>query len=195
MSVDPSVVSSPIVARPGLGRRRRTDSGGADAASSEALDPNDAGISEAIRRLERKSFIIDGLIPEVQSLLALPAAHAKEAYLAALSQYSLVMMLVLAALLGSALNPLSFEAFPESPPIAVAAFNMASMIISFASLVGTTYFLLEYTLIEGTPTSRIHSIIAKSDGMFRFGTNMMACCLQGTPVLIILRAWISAGLD
>ena len=78
------------------------------------LDPTDAGIEEAIKRLERKSFIQDGLIPEVQKLLAVPAVQAKEAYLAALSQYSLVMMLVLASLLGAALNPLRVEDYPDS---------------------------------------------------------------------------------
>ena len=57
------------------------------ASSSEVvvLDPDDTGIEEAIQRLERKSFITEGLIPEVQMLLALPPSQAKEAYLAALT--------------------------------------------------------------------------------------------------------------
>ena len=30
------------------------------------LDPNDAGIDQSIRRIERKSFVKDGVIPEIQ---------------------------------------------------------------------------------------------------------------------------------
>jgi len=159
------------------------------------LDPTDAGIEEAIKRLERKSFIQDGLIPEVQKLLAVPAVQAKEAYLAALSQYSLVMMLVLASLLGAALNPLRVEDYPDSSMSAIAAFNMMAMVICCACLCGTMTFVLEAIIVEGTPAYRIHSIIAQADGIFHYGIMCgVALALNGTVPLIILRAWIG-GFD
>ncbi|CAD7965701.1 unnamed protein product [Amoebophrya sp. A25] len=180
-----------------LGQRRgpRSRSGASDGdEQAVVLDPSDAGIEEAIQRLERKSFILAGLIPEIQSLLAVPAVEAKNAYIAALTQYSLVMMLILASLLGSALNPLSAENYPECPQGFVAAYNMLAMTICAASLFGTCVLVLESIIVEGTPTHRIHSIIAKSDALFHFGTNMLACGLHGTTPLILLRAWIS-GLE
>ena len=94
------------------------------------LDPDDVGIEEAIQKLERKAYIMEGLIPEVQQLLVLPPMQAKEAYVAALTQYSLVMMLILAALLGTALNP--FQENDSST--AVAVYNTLTMIISCACL-------------------------------------------------------------
>jgi hypothetical protein len=84
------------------------------------LDPNDPGIEQAIQRLERKSFIKDGIIPEIQCLLRVPNREAKQAYLQALAQYGLVCMLILASLLGSALNPLETHTFPEANPDVVA---------------------------------------------------------------------------
>ena len=96
------------------------------------LDPNDPGIEQAIQRLERKSFIKDGIIPEIQCLLRVPNREAKQAYLQALAQYGLVCMLILASLLGSALNPLEAHTFPEANPDVVAAYNMLSMIICCA---------------------------------------------------------------
>ena len=45
------------------------------------LDPQDAGIDKAIMRLERKSFVKDGVIPEIQYLLLLPPDEAKAAFL------------------------------------------------------------------------------------------------------------------
>ena len=158
------------------------------------LDPTDAGIEEAIQRLERKSFVQDGLIPEVQKLLALPAADAKQAYVAALTQYTLVMMLVLASLLGSALNPLPLEDFPEDSRGLVAAYNMLSTIICCATLCGSATFVLETTIIEGTPEDRIHSIIAQADGICAYGVAMLAVSLHPTVALLLLRAWIS-GFD
>jgi len=137
--------------------------------------------------------IMEGVIPEVQSLLAVPAPEAKHAYLAACSQYSLVSMLVLASLLGSALNPLEPKDFPASPPGLVAAYNMLSMIICCACLFGTTIFLLETTMMTGTAERKIHSIIA-GYSPFHFATWMMAFGIQGTAPLVMIRAWIS-GLD
>lgn len=154
------------------------------------LDPDDVGIEEAIQKLERKAYIMEGLIPEVQQLLVLPPTQAKEAYVAALTQYSLVMMLILAALLGTALNP--FQENDSST--AVAVYNTLTMIISCACLAGTTSMVLELALVEGTPPERIHSIIARADALFDFGTNMMAAGLQGSTPVIILRAWIG-GFD
>ena len=100
------------------------------------------------------------------------------------------MMLVLAALLGTALSPVTSEAYPETSSNLLAAFNMLTMIISCACLAGTTSLVLETALVEGTPAQRIHSIIAKADGLFEFGTNMMALGLQGTAPVVVLRAWI-----
>ncbi|CAD7936056.1 unnamed protein product [Amoebophrya sp. A120] len=114
--------------------------------------------------------------------------------MAALAQYSLVMMLILASLLGSALNPLTAEAYPDCSQNLLAAYNMLSMIICSASLFGTAALVLESIILEGTPAHRIHSIIAEADNIFHFGTNMLACGLQGTVPLILLRAWVS-GLD
>ena len=71
------------------------------AGSSIVLDPADAGITQAIKRLEQKSFLKDVVIAEVQCLLRVPSRDAKHAYLQALAQYGLVCMLVVASLLGS----------------------------------------------------------------------------------------------
>merc|ERR1711965_234086 len=76
------------------------------------LDPNDVAIDQSIRKIERKSFVKDGVIPEIQHLLLLPPDEAKAAYLGHLAQYSIVTMLMLASILGSALNPLDPEAYP-----------------------------------------------------------------------------------
>ncbi len=54
-------------------------------------------------------------------------------YLAALAQYSLVCMLVVASLLGSALNPLTLEDYPRSNANVIAAYNMMAMIIPCGS--------------------------------------------------------------
>ena len=162
--------------------------------SEVVLDPLDAGIEAAIVRLERKSFIQDGVIPEIQQLLRVPAPEAKQMYLSMLSQYSLVCMLILASLLGSALNPLDSDNYPESAPNLVAAYNMLSMIVCCANLCGTCIFLLEAVIMEGTPAHRVHSIIAKSDSILHYGTYMVACGLQGTLPLLLMRAWIS-GMD
>ena len=43
------------------------------------LDPTDIGISQSIRRIERKSFVRDGVIPEIQHLLLLPPEAVREA--------------------------------------------------------------------------------------------------------------------
>lgn len=158
------------------------------------LDPNDPGIEQAIQRLERKSFIKDGIIPEIQCLLRVPNREAKQAYLQALAQYGLVCMLILASLLGSALNPLEAHTFPEANPDVVAAYNMLSMIICCACLFGTCVFLLEGIIMEGTPEHRLHSIAAKANPLFHFGTSMVGIGIQTTLPLILLRAWIS-GLN
>ena len=50
------------------------------ARSSIVLDPADAGITQAIKRLERKSFIKDVVIAEIQCLLRVPSRDAKHAY-------------------------------------------------------------------------------------------------------------------
>ena len=154
------------------------------------LDPTDIGISQSIRRIERKSFVRDGVIPEIQHLLLLPPEEAKAAYLGHLAQYSIVTMLMLASLLGSALNPLDPEAYPGRQTT-VAAFNMLAMIISCGNLFGTMTFVLEAVVCESTPSEHIHSVIAKADRLFRFGIYMVAIGLQGTAPLIVLRAWIS----
>ena len=180
---------NPRSVRPEI-RNRRRDSVHRDV----ALDPHDAGIATAIARLERKSFIKDGVIPEVQRLLAVPTPEAKRAYLSVCSQYSLVSMLILASLLGTALNPLNPQDFPTTAPGLVAAFNMLSMIICCACLYGTAVFLLESSITEGTPDGRMHSIIAKADPIFVFATSMMGIAIQATAPLVLVRAWIS-GLD
>ena len=165
-----------------------------EVARDVVLDPQDAGIEAAIVRLERKSFIRDGVIPEIQCLLRVPAPDAKQIYLSALSQYSLACMLIMASLLGSALNPLEPDSYPESAPRLVASFNMLSVIVCCACLFGTVTFLLEAIIMEGTPADRVHGIIAQSDPIFHFGTCMVAVGLQGTLPLLLMRAWIS-GLD
>ena len=99
---------------------------------------------------------------------------------------------VLASLLGSALDPLDPDAFPR--PNCVAAYNMMAMIISCATLFGSCVMVLETVICESTPTERIHSIIARADGIFGFAINMVACGLQGLAPLIVVRAWAS-GLD
>lgn len=154
------------------------------------LDPNDVGIDTSIRRIERKSFVKDGIIPEIQHLLLLPPDEAKAAYLSHLAQYSIVTMLMLASILGSALNPLDPEAYPGRQTT-VAAFNMLAMIISCGNLLGTMTFVLEAVVCESTPTDRIHSVIARADRLFGFGISMVAIGLQGTTPLILVRAWIS----
>merc|ERR1711924_518517 len=113
------------------------------------LDAKDAGIELSIQRIERKSFIRDMVIPEIQLLLILPAEEAKEAFLGPLTQYSLASMLILASLLGVALNPMDLDAYPETGRIA--AFNMMAMIISCANLFATAPFVLPAVLCEGTP--------------------------------------------
>ena len=118
--------------KPPFVRRQRPQT--KEVARDVVLDPQDAGIEAAIARLERKSFIMEGVIPEVLTLLAVPAPEAKHAYLTACSQYSLVSMLALASLLGSALNPLDPKDYPASAPGLVAAYNMLSMIICCACL-------------------------------------------------------------
>lgn len=158
------------------------------------LDPNDQGITAAINRLERKSFIRDCVIPEVQCLLRVPNREAKHVYLQTCSQYGLACMLVLASLLGSALSPLDPESYPQANPALVASFNMLNMIICCACLFGTSVFLLEGIIMEGTPEHRVHSIIAKADPLFHFGTWMVAYGVQFTTPLILIRAWIS-GLE
>lgn len=164
------------------------------ARSSVSLDPKDPGIEQAIKRLEGKSFIKDCIIPEIQCLLRVSDQKAKHAYLQALSQYGLVCMLILASLLGSALNPLDPGSYPEANPGLVAAFNMLSMIICCACLFGTCIFLLEGIIMEGTPEHRVHGIIARADPLFHFGTSMAAVGIQCPLPLILIRAWIS-GLD
>ena len=54
--------------------------------------------------------------------------------------------------------------------------------------------MLEFTLVQGTPAERIHSIIAQADRLLLWGTSMMACAIQVTGPVVVLRAWIS-GLD
>ena len=154
------------------------------------LDPQDAGIDKAIMRLERKSFVKDGVIPEIQYLLLLPPDEAKAAFLGHLTQYSLVAMLFLASILGTALSPLDAEAYPGRQTI-VAAFNCMAMIISCGSSFGTGMFVLEAVVCESTPADRIHSVIARADGVFRFGIGMVAFGMQGTAPLLVVRAWIS----
>jgi hypothetical protein len=69
------------------------ETGGCGAASKRravVLDPKDAGIERSIQRIERKSFIRDGVIPDIQVLLTLPAEEAKAAFLGLLTQYALV---------------------------------------------------------------------------------------------------------
>mmetsp|Transcript_4787 Transcript_4787/g.16692 ORF Transcript_4787/g.16692 Transcript_4787/m.16692 type:complete len:330 (+) Transcript_4787:402-1391(+) len=158
--------------------------------SDFVLDPKDPWIDESIRRIERKTFIKDGVIPEIQYLLLLPPAEAKAAFLGHLTQYSLVSMLLLASILGSALNPLDPEAYPGRQTT-VTAFNLLAMIISCANLFGTCTFVLEAVVCESTSADRIHSVIAKADGVFEFGINMVGVGLQGTAPLIVVRAWIS----
>lgn len=157
------------------------------------LDPNDASIEESIKRIERKTFIKDVVIPEIQYLLLMPPADAKAAFMGHLTQYSLVTMLLLASLLGTALAPLDPEAYPTRQT-SVAAFNMLAMIICCATLFGTCTFVLEAVTCESTPAERIHSVIAKADRVFGFGVGMAGLGLQGTAPLIVLRAWIS-GMD
>lgn len=157
------------------------------------LDPNDRAIEESIKRIERKTYVKDGLIPEIQCLLLMPPAEAKAAFIGHLTQYSLVTMLLLASLLGTALAPLDPEAYP-SRQMSVAAFNMMAMIICCGTLFGTCTFVLEAVTIESTPTDRIHSVIAKADKVFGYGIGMAALALQGTAPLIVLRAWVS-GLN
>ena len=100
------------------------------------LDPQDAGIDKAIRRIERKSFLKDGVIPEIQCLLLLPPDEAKAALSGHLMQYSLVTMLLLTSILGSALNPLNPDEYPGRQTT-VTVFNMLAMIISCGNLFGT----------------------------------------------------------
>lgn len=157
------------------------------------LDPGDAEIEASIKRIERKSFVKDGVIPEIQYLLLMPPAEAKAAFMAHLTQYSLVTMLLLASLLGTALAPLDPEAYPTRQT-SVAAFNMMAMIICCAQLLGTCTFVLEAVLCESTPADRIHSVIARADKCFGFGINMAALGLQGSAPLIMMRAWVS-GLN
>ena len=157
------------------------------------LDPNDRAIEESIKRIERKTYVKDGLIPEIQYLLLMPPAEAKAAFIGHLTQYSLVTMLLLASLLGTALAPLDPEAYP-SRQMSVAAFNMMAMIICCGTLFGTCTFVLEAVTIESNPTDRIHSVIAKADKVFGYGIGMAALALQGTAPLIVLRAWVS-GLN
>ena len=164
------------------------------AGSSIVLDPADAGITQAIKRLEQKSFIKDVVIAEIQCLLRVPSREAKHAYLQALAQYGLVCMLVLASLLGSALSPLDAESYPTASPGLVAAYNMLSIIICTACLFGACVFLLEGIIMEGTEERRVHGIIARSDKLFFFGVLMTAVAIQATAPLMVLRAWIS-GLE
>ena len=154
------------------------------------LNPHDAGIDKSIRRIERKTFLKDALIPEVQFLLLLPPDEAKAAFMGQLTQYSLASMLILAALLGTALNPLDPDAYPGKQT-AVAAFNFMAMIISVGNLLGTSIFVLEAVVCESTSVDRIHSLVARADKVIAFGTIMLAFGLQGTPPLILVRAWIS----
>jgi hypothetical protein len=159
--------------------------------SRVALDANDPGIERAIQRLQRKSFILDGLIPEIQCLLRVPSHEAKSAYLQALAQYGLVCMLIIASLLGTALSPLEPENYPTISPNLVAVFNVLSMVICTACLSGTCIFLLEGIIMEGTPERRVHGIIAKADSLFHFGTCMVGVGIQLTVPLILIRGWIS----
>lgn len=171
------------------------ETGGCGAASKRravVLDPKDAGIERSIQRIERKSFIRDGVIPDIQVLLTLPAEEAKAAFLGLLTQYALVSMLILASLLGVALSPLDLDAYPDTT--GVAAFNMMAMLISCANLFGTGTFVLEAVLCESTPTDSIHSVIARADRIFGFGAYMIALGLQGGGPLIVVRGWVS-GLD
>ena len=94
----------------------------ASADSVTVLPDDDGAIDAAIAKIGRKSFVRDGVNPEVQSLLKLPPSEAKQAFLATISQFSLICMLLLASLLGTALDPLKPEAHPETPNL-VAAFN------------------------------------------------------------------------
>ena len=157
------------------------------------LDSKDAGIELSIQRIQRKSFIRDTVIPEIQLLLILPAEEAKTAFLGLLNQYALASMLILASLLGVALNPLDLDgSYPETGR--VAAFNMMAMIISCANLFATCTFVLTAVVCEGTPADAIHSVIARADRVFFFGTFMLSLGLQGMAPLIVLRGWVS-GLD
>ena len=154
------------------------------------LDPQDSGIEKSIRRIERKSFLKDGVIPEVQYLLLLPPDEAKAAFLGHLTQYSLVCMLLLSSILGTALNPLEPDTYPGRQTT-VAAFNLMAMIIATGNLFGTCTFVLEAVVCESTTADRIHPLIARADKVFTFGTFMMSFALQGTAPLIVVRAWIS----
>lgn len=165
--------SSPPRPPPRLGLKRLGARAVGAGSGTVELDPEDAGIEEAIQRIERKSFLRDGLIPEIQSLLVLPPQQAKEAFLSLMANYSLVAMLILASLLGSALDPLDPDAYPDAPKC-VAAFNMMAMIISCANLFATCVFVLESVIVESTPAERIHSVIARADGVFGFGVNMVS---------------------
>merc|ERR1719502_2382364 len=65
------------------------------------------------------------------------------------------------------------------------------MMICTSCLSGTTIFLLEGIVMEGTPACRVHGIIAKADPLFHFGTCMVGVGIQLTVPLILIRAWIS----
>eukprot|EP00392_Amoebophrya_sp_AT5.2_P016760 g17056.t1 len=143
-----------------IGQQRggfRSTRGATATSSTIELDPSCPHIERAIQRLERKTFLFDGLIPEVQVLLAVPALEAKQAYLTALTQYSLVMMLILASLLGSALQPLDYTGSDSSsdgggPAVSLPdVYNTLSMVICCASLFGTGALVIEGIIVEGTP--------------------------------------------
>ena len=159
---------------------------GTPAATREA-----AGIDASIAKMERKAFVKMGVIPEIQALLAMPPDQAKEAFLGAMGQYTLVSMLLLASLLGSALSPLDANTFPQASPKLIAAFNVFSMLITCCSLLGTTTFVLEAIVVQATPLDKVHPVIAKADGVFVYAINTVAVGLQGTCPLILMRAWIS----
>lgn len=164
-----------------------------DANGCPPLLDDDGAIDASIARIGRKSFVKDGLIPEVQSLLLLPPAEAKEAFLATMSQYSLVCMLILASLLGTALDPLKMEAYPDSPTL-VAAFNFLAALITCACMYGTSIFFLEAGVIEPLSAEQIHAVVAKADRVMNVGSSLTAIGLNGTVPLVLIRMWIS-GLE
>lgn len=175
-----------------VGCRRRVAP--ADATTASLLPDDAGGVDASIARMGRKSFVKDGLIPEVQSLLMLPPTEAKDAFLATISQYSLICMLLLASLLGTALNPLKPEAYPDSSPKLVAAFNFLAALITCACMYGTSIFFLEANTVEPLPAERVHAVVAKADRVMNVGSCLTAIGLNGTGPLVLIRMWIG-GLE
>jgi hypothetical protein len=171
-----------------MGNKKRTGqkkAGGPACAQDYERDDEQILLDKA-DQLDRCSFISENINPDLASLLGLPPVLAREGVIMLLSNYIVIFMLVLASVLGPALEMKEFPSRPNLAAIYHLTLQLQAM-ISLNLAISATWTLSNFISI---PNNAIYAWVTKSDSIFIL-YNALANTVEYLLIAaIIMRAWL-----